>query len=98
MTSPKYNVRVQFLLDILLQYMCSKTGPAENPIEMKTTDSHFSLFYFHLNYLVDRSNATALARDKQDCTNGDFFKLLVLNRELVKRGFIYSNFRFFSRE
>ena len=43
---------------------------------------------FHLNYVVDRHNATALARDKQYCGNGDFFKLL-MNREMVKIGFNY---------
>ena len=69
--SPKYNVRVQFLQDILLQYMCSKTIPTQNRIEMKTKEIHFSLFYFHFNYLVD-PNATALARDKQYCGNGQF--------------------------
>ena len=35
-TSPQYDVHVQFLQDILLQYMCSQTGPTENQIEMKT--------------------------------------------------------------
>ena len=69
MTSPKYNVRVQFLQDILLQYMCSKTVPTENRIEIKTKEIHFSLFYFHLNYVVDRPNATALEKDKQYCGN-----------------------------
>ena len=66
---------VQFLQDILLQYMCSQTFPTENQIEMMTREIHFSLFYFHLNYIVDRHNATALARDKQYCGNGDFFKI-----------------------
>ena len=61
-TSPKYNAHVQFLHDILLQYMCSKTVPTENQIEMKTKEIHFS--YFHFNYFVGRPNATALARDK----------------------------------
>ena len=36
MRSPKYDVHVQFLEDILLQYMCSKTVPIDNRIEMKT--------------------------------------------------------------
>ena len=68
---------------------CSQTVPTENLIEMKTKEIHFSLFYFHFNYVVDRHNATSLARDKQYCANGDFFKLLVMNRENVKTGFSY---------
>ena len=67
MTSPQYNVHVQFLEDILLQYMC----PTENRIEMKTKDIHFILFYFHFDYVVDRYNAIALARDKQYRGNVD---------------------------
>ena len=62
-TSPKYDVPVQFLQDILSQYMCSKTVPTENRIEMKTKEIHFSLFYFHFNYVVDRPEATAVAMD-----------------------------------
>ena len=73
MTSPQYDVHVQFLQDILLQYMCSQTVPTENRIEMKTKkEIHFSLFYFHFIYVVDRHIITALARDKQYCGNGDF--------------------------
>ena len=72
MTSPPYDVHVQFLQDNLLQYMCSQTVPTENGIEMKTKVIHFSLFYFHFNYVVDRHNATASARDKHYCGNGDF--------------------------
>ena len=53
---------------------------------MKTKDIHFRLFYIHFNYVMGRHNATALARDKQYCGNGDFFKLLVMNREMVKTG------------
>ena len=87
--SPKYDVHVQFLQDILLQYMCSQTVPTENRIEIKTKEIHFSLFYFHFNGIVDCHNATALARDKQYCRNVDFFKLLVMNREMVKTGFNY---------
>ena len=60
--SPQYDVHVQFLQDILLQYMCSQTVPTENRIEMKTKEIHFSVFYFHVNYVVDRHNATALLR------------------------------------
>ena len=71
-TSPQYDVHVQFLQDILLQYMCSQTVPTENQIEMKTKEIHVSSFYFHLNYVVDRHNATVLSRDKQYCGNGDF--------------------------
>ena len=67
------DVHVQFLQDILLQYMCSQTVPTENRIEMETKEINFSLFYFHFNYVVDRHNATALARDKQYCGNGEFF-------------------------
>ena len=55
-TSPQYDVHVQFFQDILLQYMCSKTVPTEKGIEMKTKEIHFSLFYFHFNYVVDRHN------------------------------------------
>ena len=65
MTSPQFDVHVQFLQDILLQYMCSKTVPTENLIKMKTKEIHFSLFYFHFNYFVDHNYAKALARDKQ---------------------------------
>ena len=72
MTSPQYDVHVHFLQDILLQYMCNQTVPTVNRIEMKTKEIHISLFYFHFNYAVDRHNATALARDKQYCGNGDF--------------------------
>ena len=72
-TSPQYDEHVHFLQDIPLQYMCSQTVPIENWIEMKTKEINFSLFYFHFNYIVDRHNATALARDKQYCGNGDFF-------------------------
>ena len=58
---------------ILLQYMFSKNVPTENRIEMKTKKIYFSLFYFDFNYIVDRPEATALARDKQYGGNGDFF-------------------------
>ena len=71
--SPQYDVYVQFLQDILLQYMCSQTVPTENRIEMKTKGISFSFVYFHFIYVVDRHNSTALARDKQYCGNGDFF-------------------------
>ena len=64
-TSPKYDVHVQFLQDILLQCMCIQTVPTENRIDMKIKEIHFSLFYFHFNYVVDHHNAIALARDKQ---------------------------------
>ena len=64
-TLPKYHVHLQFLQDILLQYMCSKTVPTEKRIEMKTKEIYFSLFYFHFNYVMDRPYATALARRKQ---------------------------------
>ena len=67
--------------------MCSQVVPTENRIEMKTKEIHFSLFYFHFNYVVDRHNATA--RDKQYCGNGDFLNLLVMNREMVKTDFNY---------
>ena len=87
MMSPQFDVHIQFLQDILLQYLCSQTVPTENRIEMETKEIHFSLFYFHFNYVVDRRNATALARDRQYCGNGDFFKLLIMNREMVKTGF-----------
>ena len=89
MTSPQYDVHVQFLQDTLLQYMCSQTVPTENRIDMKTKEIHFSLFYFHFNHVVDCHIVIALARDKQYCGNGDFFKLLVMNREMVKTGFNY---------
>ena len=49
--------------------MCSKTVLTENRTEMKTKEIHFSLFYFYFNYVVDRPDATALAR---------FFLLLVM--------------------
>ena len=58
MTSPIYDVHVQFLKDILLQYMCSnkcsKSVPTEKRIDMKTKEIHLSLFYFHFNYDVKR--------------------------------------------
>ena len=85
MTSQQYDVHVQFLQDILLQNMCSQTVPTENRIELKTKKIHLSLFYFHFNYVVAHHNATALAWDKQNCGNRDFFKLLVMNREMVKK-------------
>ena len=72
MTSPQYDVHVQFLQDILLQCMCSKTNPTDNQIEMKTKEINFCLFYFHFNYFVNHHKATALARDKQYCGNSDF--------------------------
>ena len=57
-------MHVQFLQDLLLQYMiCSKTVPTENRIEMKTKEIHFTSFYFHFYYVVDRSDASAMARD-----------------------------------
>ena len=71
-TSPQYDVHVQFLQDILLQYMCSQTVPTKNWLEMKTKEIYFSLFYFHFIYVVDHHNATALARDKQYGGNRDF--------------------------
>ena len=64
---------------------------------MKTKEIQFILFYFHFNYVVKRHNATALARDKQYCGKSDFFKLLVMNREMVKTGFNYWNFQFFCK-
>ena len=66
------SVPFQFLQDILLQYVCSKTVPTENRIEMKTK-IHLSLFYFHFNYVVNRPDTTALGRDKQYGGNGEFF-------------------------
>ena len=98
MTPPQYDVHVQFLQDILLQYMCSKTVPTDNQIEMKTKEIHFSLFYFHFNYFVECHNPTALGRDKQNCGNGDFFKLLVMKREMVKQALVIEISDFFSRE
>ena len=64
-TSPKYDAQVQFLQDILLQYMCSetqgKTILTENQVEIKKKEIQFthSLFYFHFNYIVDCPDATA---------------------------------------
>ena len=89
MTSPQHDVHVQFLQDILLQYLCSQTVPTENQIEMKTKEINFSLFYFHLSYIVDCHNATALARDISILQKSCFLKLLVMNREMVKTGFSY---------
>ena len=51
-TSPKYNVCVQFLQATLLQYMCSKTVPTENRIEMKTKEIHLCLFYKCITILI----------------------------------------------
>ena len=56
--SPKYDVYVQFLQDILLQYMCSKTVPSENRKDMKTKEIHFKVFYFYFNYIVDPNAIT----------------------------------------
>ena len=42
-TSPQYDVHVQFIQYILLQYMCSQTLPTENRIEMKTKEILFPL-------------------------------------------------------
>ena len=72
-TSPKCYVHVQFPKDKLLQYRRSKTVSTENPIEIKTIEIRFSLFYFNFNDIVDRPDATALARDKQYGRNSDFF-------------------------
>ena len=69
--------------------MCSKTVATENRKEMKTKEIHFSLFYFHFNYVVECHNATALVSDKQYC------ELREMNREMVKTGISY--FRFFSK-
>ena len=89
-TSPQYDVHVQFLQDILLRYICSETVPTANQIEIKPKEIHLSLFYFYFNYVVDRHNATTLARDKQYCGNSDFLKkVLVTNRGMVKTGFSY---------
>ena len=55
--------------NILLQYMHIKTVPTENPI--KTKEIKFSLFNFHINYIVDRPDVTALAGDKQYGGKGD---------------------------
>ena len=63
--------------------MCSQTVPTENRIEMEKKEINFSVFYFHFNYIL------ALARDKQYCGNGDFFKLLVISRVMVKTSFRY---------
>ena len=71
--SPKYVIHVQFLQDILLQYMHSKIVPTENWIEIKIKEIPFSLFYFHFNYVVDRPDTTALGRDIQYGGNGIFF-------------------------
>ena len=57
-TSLQYDVHVQFLQDILLQYNCSYWKPNRK----KTKEIHFSLFYFHFNYVVDHSDASALGR------------------------------------
>ena len=43
-TSPQFDVHIQFLQDILLQYLCSQTVPTENRIEMETKEIHFSCF------------------------------------------------------
>ena len=61
-TSAQYDVHVQFLQDILLQYMCSKTVPTDNQIEMKTKEIHFSLFYFHFSYFVKRHKRHSLSQ------------------------------------
>ena len=74
-TSPKYYVPVRFLQDILLQYMCSKTVPTDNLIEMKTKEIHLSLYYFHFNNVVDCIDATALVKDKQYGRNRNFLIL-----------------------
>ena len=52
--------------------MCSKTVPTENQIQIKTKEIHFSLFYFHFNYIV----ALPIIWRKQ----GFFFKLLVIGK------------------
>ena len=60
-TSPKYDVSVQFLQDKLLHYMCNKTIPTENQVEVKKKEIHFRWFYFHFNYVADSPDATVLA-------------------------------------
>ena len=92
MTSPKYDEPDNSLFNFFKIYFCS-TVTTQDRIEMKTKEIHFSLFYFHFNYIVNHPDAAALARDKQYGGNSDG------NREMVKTGFSYSNFRFFfSRE
>ena len=59
---------------------CSKTVPTENRIEMKTKEIHFSLSAFHFNYIMEHSDATAVARDKHYCGNSDLFKLQVIGK------------------
>ena len=76
---------------------CSKTVPTKNLIEMKTKETHFSLFYFHSNYVVERPDATALARDKQYCGNGDSLKLLVIGK-WWKQALFIQIFDFFLQE
>ena len=48
MMSSKYDVQVVFLQDILLQYMCSKTVPTENQLDMKTKEIHFKFFFISI--------------------------------------------------
>ena len=91
MTSSQHKLHVQFLKDILLQYMRSQTVPTEKRIEIKTKETQLICFISTLHYVVHCHNATALDRDKQYCRIGDFLKkkLLVINREMVKTGFNY---------
>ena len=44
---------------------------------------------------MDRPDATALVKNKRYVRNGDFLKKITGNKEMVKTGFSYSNFRFF---
>ena len=50
-TSLQYDVHVQFLRDIFLQYMCGQTVPTANQIELEPKEIQFSSFYFHFNYI-----------------------------------------------
>ena len=71
-TSLQYDVHVQFLQDILLQYMCGQTVPIVNQIEMKTKKIILVCFISSSITFVGRHNATALARYKQYCRSRDF--------------------------
>ena len=54
--SPKYDVHIQFFQDILLQYMCSKTIPTQNRVEMKKKKFILVFFCFQFCTIINMQN------------------------------------------
>ena len=60
MRSPQHYVHVQFLKDILLQYMSSQTVLSEKRIEMKTKEIHFTVVVCFISTLITLWTAISL--------------------------------------